>query len=135
MQMKTKRVTREWVSIVRRSAPCASAVIASASSRISSLKGGHGWPGAGGPTAPAAKALILERTMPMPRSSEALSSRTRVLKRSGLCRGERERMRKALRRAPGRREQPPHSIFNPTHPYSWRAIASAVDVLPVPGGP
>ena len=36
------------------------------------------------PTAPEAKVLILERTMPMPRSSEALSSRTRVLMSSGL---------------------------------------------------
>jgi len=36
------------------------------------------------PTAPEAKVLILERTMPMPRSSEALSSRTRVLTSSGL---------------------------------------------------
>ena len=36
------------------------------------------------PTAPEAKVLILERTIPMPRSSEALSSRTRVLKSSGL---------------------------------------------------
>jgi hypothetical protein len=100
--MKTKRVTRECVSIVRRRAPWASAVMASASSRMSSLKGGQGCPGAGGPTTPAAKSLILDRTMPMPRSSDAFSSRTRVLKRSGLREREREREREMEGEGDGR---------------------------------
>ena len=89
--------------MVRRSAFCASSVIASASSKISSLYGGLGYPGAGAPTATPAKSLILVRTTLMPRSSDAFSSSTRLLISSG--------------------------------PYSCRAMASAVLVLPVPGGP
>jgi hypothetical protein len=72
------RVTLEYVSIVRRSADCASAVIESASSRTSSLYGGMLEPGAPLLTATCAKALILLRTTEMPRSSEALSSITRL---------------------------------------------------------
>jgi hypothetical protein len=69
-----KRVTREYVSIVRRSADCASPVIESASSSTISLYGGT--PGVL-LTASCANALILLRTTAIPRSSDALSSMTR----------------------------------------------------------
>jgi len=63
------------VSIVRRSADCASPVIESASSSTMSLYGGA--PEEELLTASWAKALIFWRTTAMPRSSEALSSMTR----------------------------------------------------------
>jgi hypothetical protein len=58
-------------------------VMESASSRMMTLNGGQGKPLMGLPTLVAAKPLILLRTTEIPRSSEALSSRTRVLASSG----------------------------------------------------
>lgn len=66
---------------------CHTEVMESASSRMMSLNGGQGYPATELPTAPAAKPLILLRTTPMPRSSLALSSMTRVLTSSGLHAG------------------------------------------------
>ena len=69
--------------MVRRRAFWASVVMESASSRMMTLNGGEGNPSAGLPTATAAKFLILWRTTPMPRSSEAFSSSTRDFDSSG----------------------------------------------------
>ena len=74
--MMQKRVTFEYVSIVRRSADCASVVIESASSRTISLYGGRL---SFELTATCANDLILLRTTAIPRSSDALSSITRFL--------------------------------------------------------
>lgn len=59
-------------------------VMESASSRMSILNGGQGYPGAAGPTAWEAKFFILLRTTLIPLSSLAFSSSTRVLNSSGL---------------------------------------------------
>jgi hypothetical protein len=59
-------------------------VMESASSSMSSLYGGHGYPATGKPTAVDAKALILSLTTEIPRSSLALSSITRAFISSGL---------------------------------------------------
>ena len=59
-------------------------VIASASSNMSSLYGGHGKSGSGLPIELDAKVLILLRTTLMPRSSDALSSITRAENSLGL---------------------------------------------------
>jgi hypothetical protein len=78
-----------YASIVRRSAVCASLVIESASSRMITLKGGQAClPPAsvaaeGAPIARCAKVFTFVRMTAMPRSSDALSSSTRALKRSG----------------------------------------------------
>ena len=75
--------------MIRLKAACASCVIESASSRIMILYGGHGYVLPSDATAWArgvclAKSLILSRTIDIPRSSDALSSRTRERKLSGL---------------------------------------------------
>ena len=59
-------------------------VMASASSRSSSLYGGQGYCGSALPTLALANTLILSRTTLMPRSSDALSSSTRAPKSLGL---------------------------------------------------
>lgn len=79
--------------MIRRSAPCASCVIESASSRMMILYGGHGYSFPSDATACArgvwrAKFLILSRTMEMPRSSDAFNSSTRFRKLSGLKKKE-----------------------------------------------
>ena len=60
-------------------------VIESASSRMRSLKGGHGYPAAGCPIAADANDLTLLRTTSMPRSSLAFSSIVRTFISSGLA--------------------------------------------------
>ena len=55
----------------------------SASSRMITLNGGQGWPWTGAPTALEAKFFIFSLTTLMPRSSEAFSSKTRLLHSSG----------------------------------------------------
>jgi hypothetical protein len=77
------RVTFEYVSIIRRSADCASFVIESASSKIKILYGGHGNPGTPSPTVVDANDLIFPLTTDIPRSSEAFNSNTRFLLNSG----------------------------------------------------
>lgn len=87
MQIRQKRVTREYFSIVRRSALWASPVIESASSKMMSLKGGAGFsppgPSAVLETEAWAKVFTLSRMIAIPRSSLAFSSSTRVLNNAG----------------------------------------------------
>lgn len=80
---------RAYVSIIRRSAACASWVIESASSRMIILYGGHGYFTPSAETASVlgvclAKFFIFSLTMEIPRSSEAFNSSTRARKLSGL---------------------------------------------------
>ena len=75
--MRQKRTVAVYFSMTRRRAFCASLVMASASSRMTSLKGGA-WALETEKTLPLveAKVRIWSRTTAMPRSSEALSSRS-----------------------------------------------------------
>src|SRR3569833_3357058 len=79
--MRQKRVILLYVSIVRRRALWAAWVMESASSRTMILNGGHGYfslyPGGGFVSCMRAKSNTFSRTMEIPRSSEAFSSRTR----------------------------------------------------------
>ena len=134
---------------MRRSAFCASCVIVSASSRMMSLNGGHGWPlatsGAGRdqtqrprvpdrgarahtrtsrwrePTARCANDLTFSRTTLMPRSSDAFISRFAPCEAGACVRRHRARARRARALS--------HLYSGP---YSCCASARIVEVLPVP---
>ena len=83
----------------------------------------------------AAKSLILLRTTPMPRSSEAFSSITRCFTSSGPACCARYNAA-AAGHAAWQGAEPDLERRGCGHmPYSWRAMASAVEVFPVPGGP
>ena len=72
------------VSMVRRKAACAGAVIESASSRMTIFNGGQGLPsGRDADAASCANDFTFSRMTLMPRSSEAFSSRTRSRYSSG----------------------------------------------------
>ena len=78
-------------------------------------------------TASLAKFLIFSRTTLIPRSSEALSSRTLVLINSGLHEMKGQSSECACRAG--------NMSVAITHPKSCLASARMVEVFPVPGGP
>ena len=81
LHAKANRVVAEYSSIMRRMDCCAALVIESASSSTTILYGGHGYfePLGFELTVREANVLILSRTTPMPRSSDAFSSNMRSL--------------------------------------------------------